>query len=154
MKRIATHQKPDADALLSAYLMQRYAFAGQAEIVFIARGAGLKGFNCAVDVGRQYDPERRYFDHKPPAFPDRNSTCASRLVWEWLLARGQRVEAWRDLVALVHEGDARPPRRASPELKRSRSEGLHALVLAYRAQNSTDAALFERASAYLQALAI
>lgn len=149
MNRIATHQKPDADALLSTYLLQRYAFAGEAEIVFIGRGARLDGFACAVDVGRQYDPARGRFDHKPPAFPDRNASCAARLVWEWLLAQGAEVGAWRELVAIVHQGDARPPRRAGPELEASRREGFHALVKAARLENASDAALYRRAVTWL-----
>lgn len=154
MKRLATHQKPDADAVVAAHLMERYGSSGEVEIVFVSRGAGLGAFDCAVDVGRIYDISRLFFDHKPPAFPDRNRTCATRLVWEYLRENGADVEIWRELVAVVHEGDARPPRRASPALVESRCHGLHALIKSARARNASDVALYQSARAFLDGLVL
>src|SRR5207302_6691572 len=55
-------------------------------------------FDCVVDIGRTHDPRRLRFDHKPPAFPDRNQTCAAKLVWEFLLQQGRPLGHLVDLI--------------------------------------------------------
>jgi hypothetical protein len=132
MKRIATHKKPDADALVATWLAARYLFEGEeAEVIFVSRGYAVPANPppaCVVDVGRACHPARLVFDHKPPAFPDRNQTCAARLLWEHLLSLRKPVHHLEPLIRVVHEGDRRPPRKPSPALLRSRKEGLHAQV--------------------------
>src|SRR3954447_18726866 len=90
VKRIATHSKPDADAVAAAWLAETFMFPGEdVEVVFVPRlrpGQPTPAADCVVDVGCAFDPKRLIFDHKPPAFADRNATCATRLVWEHLLA--------------------------------------------------------------------
>lgn len=134
LRRIVTHRAPDADAIVSAYLAERYLFAGQpCEIVFVSRttgrnGSALSGADCVVDVGNEYDPVRLRFDHKPPAFADRNEKCATVLVWEYLLGAGHDIAPLAALVAVVHQGDHNPPAPVTPELRASRESGVHRQV--------------------------
>jgi hypothetical protein len=127
MRRVATHQKPDADALVSAWLASRYLFDDRrVDVVFVSRGCSvdkLASYDCVVDLSGVHDPERLIFDHKPPAFSDRNETCATRLVWEHLHSHGKPVEHFAPLIDVVHEGDSNPPRRPSPALAASRRTG-------------------------------
>ena len=79
--------------------------------------------DCVVDVGNTYCPEKYRFDHKPPAFQNRNSTCATRLIWEYLLNIGRAVVHLKPLVEITYQGDTH---RNSEALKQSRIDGPHA----------------------------
>jgi hypothetical protein len=123
--RIVTHRALDLDAVVSAWLAQAYLFDGAVEVCFVSRSIDptRHGEACLVDVGNSYDPARLRFDHKPPAFADRNETCAAKLVWEHLLTLGKLVRHLEPLVRVTFEGDTR---RFSPALKQSRLDGPHA----------------------------
>lgn len=60
--RIATHKKPDVDALVSAWLMSRFYFQRQRSTVeFVQNPPSMvdgSDFCCILDVGRQYDPNK------------------------------------------------------------------------------------------------
>lgn len=152
-RRIATHRKPDADAIAAARLAEAYLFAGEkVEVAFVPRcrpGTLAGAFDCVVDVSNTHDPERLVFDHTPPAFADRNATCATRLVWEHLQKLGHRVGHLAPLVRVVHEGDRSPPRRPSPELARSRAEGFHAEFSRLRARCNDDRGRYLALGAWL-----
>lgn len=129
MKLIVTHKKPDADALVSTWLAQRYLFPGEeTEVRFVGRtfrpydGAA----DCILDVGNTYDPDRLLFDHKPPAFRDRHQTCAARLLWEHLLSLGKPVHHLATLIEAVHDGDSSKRRQGSLAYHQSRHSGFHA----------------------------
>ena len=153
MKHIATHTRPDADALAAAWLAQRFLFADEeSPVPFISRSwtpVSRAQYNCVVDVGRAHDPQRLLFDHKPPALPDRNSSCATSLIYKYLQERGQAVSHLEPLIQVVHQGDRRPPQAPSEALKRSRSEGFHALVRRQHEAGSSDEAAFEAARLWL-----
>jgi hypothetical protein len=154
VKYIATHQKPDADALVASWLAARYLFNGEeAEIIFVARNYAVPADrppDCVLDMGRANDPARLVFDHKPPALPDRNQTCAARLLWEHLLALGKPVQHLEQLIQIVHEGDRRPPRKPSPALLQSRREGLHAQVARLRQDCPDDQQLYQATRSWLE----
>ena len=120
MRRVVTHSKPDGDAIASAWLAATYLFPGEhVEVAFVPRprpGQPAPAADCLVDVGCAFEPERLAFDHKPPAFADRNATCATRLVWEHLLSLGRPVGHLGALVWVVHEGDRSPPGRPPLDL--------------------------------------
>jgi len=142
MKRIVTHSKPDADAIAAAWLAETFMFPGEEiEVAFAPRprpGQPAPDADCVVDIACVHDPKRLVFDHKGPAFADRNATCATQLVWEQLLSLGRPVGHLEALVRVVHEGDRSPPGRPSPELARSRSEGFHSRLKQARARGGGD----------------
>jgi hypothetical protein len=109
-RRIITRERPDGDAVLAAWLVERYLFAGESvEILFLPRAwvfGALRGGDCLVDAGNAHDPGRLLFDHKPPALSDRHDSCAAKLVWEHLLRSGFSVEDLEALVQSVHAGDS------------------------------------------------
>lgn len=146
--RIITHASPDLDAVVSAWLAQRYLFDGGSEVGFASRR--LDPLRCAgaclVDIGNTYDPSRHWFDHKPPAFADRNSTCATRLVWEHLLALGRPVRHLQPLVMVTFEGDTR---RHSPDLRQSRIDGPHAELKRLHRLHERDGARYAHMCAWL-----
>jgi len=130
-RRIATHRKPDADALTAAWIAERHLFPEhECEIEFVDRRriGAEPSFDCVVDLGRAYDPDGLIFDHKPPAFTDRNQTCAARLIWDHVLGLKRPVNYLAELVGLVHDGDAATRRPRSERYAQSRRTGLHALV--------------------------
>ena len=146
MRRVATHTRPDADAVASAWLAETYLFAGErVEVVFVPRhrpSQAAPAGACFVDVGNVNDPSRLCFDHKPPAFTDRNESCATKLVWEHLLRLGRPVQHLAGLVETVHEGDRSPPRRPTPALQASRANGFHARVAQVRRAGADDSQLY------------
>ena len=127
MKRIVTHADPDLDAIVSAWIAQDFLFQTYAsEVLFVNRKVPEKlmhSADCLVDVGNTYCPENYRFDHKPPAFENRNSTCAARLIYEYLLAIGVAVRHLEHLVEITYQGDTH---RNSEALKQSRVDGPHA----------------------------
>jgi hypothetical protein len=143
MNRVLTHIAPDLDAIVSAWLAQKYLFAGEAEVCFVARKIDPERFpgDCLVDIGSAHDPDRLWFDHKPPAFPNRNQTCAAKLVWEHLLRRGEPVLHLEPLVTVTFEGDTR---RHSPALKQSRADGPHAELALTMRRHATDGERYEQ----------
>ena len=153
MKHIATHTRPDADALAAAWLAQRFMFAGEESTVnFISRSwtpSSRQQFNCAVDVGRTHNAQRLLFDHKPPALLDRNISCATSLACKYLQERGHQLSHLEPLIQVVHQGDRRPPQAPSEALRRSRSEGFHALVRRQRDAGRSDEQMFEAARLWL-----
>ena len=152
VKRIVTHKKPDADALVAIWLAARHLFgAEEVDVVFVGRNYILPTDlppDCVVDVGRAYDPARLVFDHKPPAFPDRNLTCAARLVWEHLLALGEPVHHLRQLIQVIHEGDRRPAGKHTPALLLSKRQGFHAYISRLR-KSLNDQQLYRAARTWL-----
>lgn len=102
--------------------------------------------DCVVDVGNRYDPEKLWFDHKPPAFDDRNATCATKLLWEHLLALGRDVRHLEAIVQVVFEGDTR---RSSPALRASRRDGLHAAFARAKREAASDDHLYRLVTDWL-----
>lgn len=127
MKRIVTHTDPDLDAIVSAWIAQDFLFRDrESEVMFVSRKVPkelMLHAECLVDVGNTYCPENYRFDHKPPAFENRNSTCATRLIWEYLLSIGTAVASLEPLVQITYQGDTH---RNSEALKQSRIDGPHA----------------------------
>ncbi len=127
MKQIVTHANPDLDAIVSAWLAQDFLFRAQpTEVRFVSRKVPerlMQHANCLVDVGNTYCLQRYRFDHKPPAFKNRNSTCATRLIWEYLRDIGIPVTHLEHLVQVTYEGDTH---RNSEALRQSRIDGPHA----------------------------
>ena len=94
------------------------------------------------DIGNSHDPDRLRFDHKPPAFEDRNETCATRLVYDNLIQNGHPVGHLADLVDLVHDGDAVTRRARSSAYQDSRRRGLHAHIHCLKQIGENDVMLF------------
>lgn len=152
-KLIATHKRPDVDALVSVWLAERYLFARQAVVVsFHDRAVDIKtllGIDCVVDFGGVYCRKRLIFDHKPPAFADRHANCAATLLWRYLIDREHDVAQLEDFVRLVHDGDSAKRRAGSPAFKQSRKNGLHAAVSKWKSAKMSDADLYRRTKAWL-----
>ncbi len=88
-KTIITHQHPDLDAIMAAWLFVRFDQPryGDARLVFLPAGETYKhelvdSDNDVVHV----DTGRGVFDHHQMGAP---KTCAAKLVYEHLLAGGQ-----------------------------------------------------------------
>lgn len=152
-RRIATHRKPDVDALVGVSLAQKYLFPGEATEVSFPSPSALQrrwdDFDCVVDIGRTYDPLRLRFDHKPPAFPDRNLTCAAKLVWEFLLQKGWPLGHLVELIDAVHDGDSAARRASSRLYQESLKSGIHAFYEHLKAGNVCDREMVQCVSAWL-----
>lgn len=132
-RRIITHANPDGDAIVSAWLAERFLFAGEpVDILFVPRERVLGCFragDCLVDVGNSFDPARHVFDHKPPALPSRHDSCAAKLVWEHLRQLGKPVQHLEHLVLAVFAWDSVKRRREFEELAiASKQHGFHAAL--------------------------
>lgn len=122
------------------------------EIEFVQRDyqhEGGRKFDAVLDVGRVHDNRQLFFDHKPPAFQHRDDHCAASLVWEHAKSVGCRVDTLRNLVEVVHDGDAAIRRGKSDQYQQSRENGLHAIVKATRNYAETDRMLYRGIAAYL-----
>ncbi len=135
MKQIITHADPDLDAIVSAWIAQDFLFRQTAsEVLFVSRKVPerlMLHADCVVDVGNTYSPENYRFDHKPPAFRNRNGTCATRLIWEYLINIGVDVAYLEPLVQITYQGDTH---RNSEALKQSRIDGPHAELARLKAE--------------------
>ena len=153
--QIATHRKPDADAIVSTWLAQRYLFQNRPSTVqFVGRDFGarhFKDFDAVLDVGRVHDPERCIFDHKPPAFDHRNQHCATSLVRNHLSKLGHTVAHLEELVQVVHDGDAATRRSRSIAYAQSRKTGLHAIIHQARSVATNDPVLYRAIALVLDA---
>lgn len=154
-KRIATHKRPDADALVSAWLTDRFLFPNdRCQVEFVARNPLSQddhGYDAVVDMGGQHDPARLVFDHKPPAFPHRDEECAARLVWKHARSLGCPVSGLKSLIELVHDGDAATRRPRSQAYAHSRINGLHAIIAHAKGYAQSDPMLYQGVAAYLDA---
>jgi len=152
-RHIATHSAPDADAITAAWLAERFVFPGErCQIHFVNRRCDLASsqrFDCIVDLGQVYDANRLRFDHKPPAFRDRNLTCAAKLVWKYVNERECSVAHLSNLVDLVHDGDASTRRSRSKPYTQSRRTGLHALIRHGQEYCQGDAMLYQAIKGFL-----
>jgi hypothetical protein len=150
--RIATHRRPDLDALVAVWLVERYLFGGTAEVVFLRRGHDWSrgpGVDCVVDMTGLNDPRLLLFDHKPPSRQDRGETCAARLVWEHLRANGKPVGHLSGLVDAIHGGDAAGAGRSSAADGASNRAGLHAHYDRMRGRGVDDLGLYREMRAWL-----
>jgi hypothetical protein len=151
-RRIATHKKPDADAIVSVWLAERFLFPGEkCQIAFVEYDCDLDQLNadCVVDLGGANCTSRLLFDHKEPAFADRHMTCAAKLIWKYLRYQGQPVEPLQDLVELVHDGDSSRRRGSSELYRQSRRSGLHAFIAKAKESKLSDDELYRRARNWL-----
>ncbi len=151
MRLIATHLNVDLDAVVSAWLASDFLFPGQTvDVQFIRRGRLARRqneiFDCVVDTGRIYDTERLRFDHRPPAFPKRTTTCAAKLVWEHLMHDGRDLACLEPLIELTHAGDSG---RRNNAVKESRVRGPHAKLAALKREYETDREVFDCMTAWL-----
>ena len=153
--QIATHRKPDADAIVSTWLAQRYLFQNRPSTVqFVGRDFGaqqFKDFDAVLDVGRVHDPELCIFDHKPPAFDHRDQHCATSLVRDYLSKLGHTVAHLEELVQVVHDGDAATRRSRSIAYAQSRKTGLHAIIHQARSVATNDPMLYRAIALVLDA---
>lgn len=151
MKQIVTHADPDLDAIVSAWIAQDFLFQAHAsEVLFVSRKVPEKfmhSADCLVDVGNRYEPENYRFDHKPPAFENRNSTCATRLIWEYLLDTGVAVKHLERLVEITYQGDTY---RNSEALKQSRIDGPHAKLKQLKAKYKDPTEVYQRMVLWLR----
>ena len=151
MKQIVTHANPDLDAIVSAWIAQDFLFqAHESEVLFVSRKVPEKLMHhadCLVDVGNTYCPESYRFDHKPPAFENRNSTCATRLIWEYLLDIGVTVRHLEHLVEITYQGDTH---RNSEALKQSRIDGPHAKLKQLKTEYKDTAAVYQQMVLWLR----
>ncbi len=154
-RRLATHRKLDADAIVSTWIAERFLFPGQrCQIEFVARDFNPSlgsTFDAVLDVGKTHSPEDLTFDHKPPAFDHRDDNCATSLVWEHAIKNGARIKFLKKLVRLVHDGDAATRRNGSLVYKQSRETGLHAIVRHGREYAQSDLMLYRGVALYLDA---
>ncbi len=145
MKRIVTHADPDLDAIVSAWIAQDFLFHAHAsEVLFVNRKVPEKlrhCTDCLVDIGNTYCPEDYRFDHKPPAFENRNRTCATRLIWEYLLDIGVDVRHLQQLVEITYQGDTH---RNSVALQQSRIDGPHAKLKQLKTEYKDPTAIYQR----------
>ena len=150
-KQIITHANPDLDAIVSAWIAQDFLFKGHAsEGLFVSRKVPEKlmlNADCVVDVGNTYIPEKYRFDHKPPAFQNRNSTCATRLIWEYLRDTGADVAHLEPLVQITYQGDTH---RNSDALKQSRIEGPHAELVKLKSEVKEITEVYRQMVLYLR----
>lgn len=151
MKQIVTHANPDLDAIVSAWIAQDFLFqAHESEVLFVNRKVPeklMQHADCLVDVGNTYCPESYRFDHKPPAFENRNSTCATRLIWEYLLDTGIAVEHLAHLVEITYQGDTH---RTSEALKQSRIDGPHAKLKQLKTEYKDTAEVYQQMVLWLR----
>jgi hypothetical protein len=127
---IATHSSPDADALLSAYLLRRYHFNNNAVIVCVDRTVRLDGFDAVTDMGDVLDEATLRFDHHQLR-GDASKTSAAKLVYEFLLHRQQcDIE---HLAALVHLVDDADLGLDTVPVQSSHQVGLHAALSGVKA---------------------
>lgn len=103
--------------------------------------------DCLVDVGNTYCPENYRFDHKPPAFRDRNCTCATRLIWQYLLDIGVAVAHLEPLVEITYQGDTH---RNSEALKQSRIDGPHAKLTKLKTEYTNTTEVYHRMVLWLR----
>ena len=151
LKQIVTHADPDLDAIVSAWIAQDFLFqAYESEVLFVSRKVPEKLMHradCLVDVGNTYCPENYRFDHKPPAFENRNSTCATRLIWEYLLGTGIAVRHLAPLVEITYQGDTH---RNSEALQQSRIDGPHAQLKQLKTEYKDTAEVYRQMVLYLR----
>ncbi len=152
--RIATHKRPDADALVSAWLVDRYLLHDKnCSVHFIEkRKLQTDTFDAVVDIGNRFDPDAYRYDHKPlkddpdRQFQTRYDECACSLVLRQIANPPAEL---RDFVTLIHDGDAIPRRSRSEGYQASRSNGFHAIVRAFRDYCSSDQMIYGAVSLYL-----
>ena len=151
MKRIVTHADPDLDAIVSAWIAQDFLFRDdESEVLFVSRKVPeelMLHADCLVDVGNTYCPENYRFDHKPPAFENRNSTCATRLIWEYLLDMGTAVASLEPLVQITYQGDTH---RNSEALKQSRIDGPHAKLKQLKTEHEDTTEIYHQMVLWLR----
>lgn len=153
--KLATHKSPDADALVSTWIVERFLFPDvTCQVEFVPRNFDPRSndlYDAVLDVGRTWDKDRLIFDHKPPAFSHRDDQCATSLVWQHAQSLGCKVDHLRKLVELVHDGDAATRRQRSKAYTQSRVNGLHAMVNIARRRTQNDQMLYQSVASYLDA---
>jgi hypothetical protein len=152
-RRIATHSGPDADAIVAAWIGERFLFrARQCRVEFVDyafRPSSETEYDCVVDVGGTFVPARNIFDHKPPAFADRHQSCAAKLIWE-KAGKHRALPQLAELIELVHDGDAITRRSRSARYAQSNRTGMHALIRHARNYTQGDQMLYQAIKVYLE----
>ncbi len=156
-RRVITHGEPDGDAVVSAWLAERFLFAEESvEVLLVPRGRVLGAYcpgDCLVDVGNTHDPEHFLFDHKPPAFPSRHDSCAALLVWQHLVKLGQPVARLENpLIRAVFARDsARQRSKYKTEYRWSFAIGVQAALDKARQSSGSDAEVYRTVRDWLDA---
>jgi uncharacterized UPF0160 family protein len=133
-----THTNSDGDSALFAWLVSRFPRHFEETthkfINLAAPAPELLAFADFVgDCGGKYDPERGRFDHHQLLPAEARSTCAAKMLFDYLISYGYKIEYLTPLVLLIWQGDI-----MSQESEQSRELGLHALLSAYKAERHSD----------------
>lgn len=152
MKLILTHCDPDLDAIVSAWLAQRFIFADEpSEVRFVSAITEriIASAHCIVDVGKIHNRKTLRFDHKGVECL-RHVTCSAKLVWRHLRKLGLYVEDLEELLELVHDGDSMT-RRSEKRLRYFMScrVGVHAKLKEVRAHHADDGTVYKVMADYL-----
>jgi len=105
--RIAAPENPDLDALVAAWLAQRYLCAGEpSEIVIFPRDRLWceDGFTWRVEPSRIPNLFGFGWGRREQNFKERYSATATGHLWTHLLDMGKPVAHLVDLVDAVHQG--------------------------------------------------
>jgi hypothetical protein len=152
-KLILTHRGPDLDAIVSAWLAERFLFADEpceVQFVSVLTDKVIRQADCIVDIGKFHNRGRLRFDHKGVECL-RHITCSAKLLWRHLRKTGHDVDHLRELVELVHDGDSLKRRHGSSRYRESRQSGLHALLADLRGQGLNDHTVYHAMSDKLDA---
>lgn len=142
MKRIQTHQFIDMDAVASAWLVKRFIFNGDAEIVFDRHAEGR--FDAVVDVGGVYDPYFLRFDHHIAGMENQSATM---LVLDSLPP--SIGVALLPLVQIIHDADLG---HNTQQVQSSKICGIHAFLDMLK-KDHTDAEAYAKLESMLDGIA-
>lgn len=118
-KVIVTHQRPDLDALASAWLVARSVGADSTDLVFVPDGTAIDAAFAVVDTGKVLDTETMRFDHHQTGAPHASATA---LVFAYLHTTDSTY--LQPLIDLINAADLG---ERTDLVRFSRDNGLHAL---------------------------
>jgi hypothetical protein len=134
-KTIFTHTRPDMDAIGYIWLMKKFAPGFEnADVQFVSVADqevtyAMANADSVGDVGGIYNAALWRFDHHQLPGEKATATCATRMCWEALLAKGIDVGYLEPLINVIHEGD----------LGRTPPVGLHGLFWGFAIRYKADA---------------
>lgn len=122
-KIIVTHSSPDLDAICYLWLLKRFVPKFKdTEMKLMAFSQidqdVLEAADSVGDMGGVYHPATWRFDHHHLPGSQSTNTCATKMLWEFLLFLQIDVDYLADLIEVVHQGD----------LARTDPIGIHTLL--------------------------
>lgn len=155
-KSIVARVAPRPDDLIAVWMAERYGFPTcNCNVSFVpveSSGEESAEHDCCINIDVECSNAQLVFNSDANEIADQDPTCATRLVWESLVACGVDLDHLEPLVDLAHDSKVAPRQKASAAYKESATSGLLSHIKCLKELGETDKSVYNATALWLDTM--